>query len=344
MPDNRLSALWNRVSNWFSAEAQHMTVEFIPAPDSTPIDANAGYVRLYLAEGFLDKSATWGNKHYPVLHGGVALSYLGGTTPFTRFTRPPDSWNVPGAQLDFPLTPLLPFNGGVVEVEAALYQATTGGPLITAAQLVGGLTSVLTPPLSIAASVVGELADNLDKVIGTEQPVLGLHFTMVAPGGMASALRSGSLVVVSKPRNALHGTLSVGSGGLLLDDGTGPRQLTGVDYLMVKVECRANRDDWRFPELDDLIRRAGDAIIRGYTNEFEDLRTDAVARAWNSPDLTPIDRVRVAKLVADEIDSARNLHAVPGSERSLELIAEQELPSPDDPELRNITLAALLGT
>jgi hypothetical protein len=59
-----------------------------------------------------------------VLHGGASLAFLGAQpTTFTTFTRPPESWCSPGARLDFPITPLLPFNGGTVEIEAALYEA-----------------------------------------------------------------------------------------------------------------------------------------------------------------------------------------------------------------------------
>jgi hypothetical protein len=342
MAHNVLSPVWNRITRWFSAEAEQVTVRFIEDPGGTPIYANTGYLRVFLSQGFLARARNWGNEYFPVLHGGAAVSFLGATTPFTTFARPTGSWTTPGAQLDFPLTPLLPFNGGLVEIEAALYEASTGGPLITAAQIVGGLSSLLTPPLSVAAAVVGKLGDSVDKVIGTEQPVLGLHYTMAAPGGGMNDLRSGSLVVINTPESALHGPLSVGSGGLLLDNGNGAQPLNGVDYLVVRVECRSERPDWRFPELDELIRRAGEAIIRGYTDQYEDLRTDAVARAWNSPDLIPSDRLRVATLVRREIDAARDLRAVPTADRSLELIAEQELPSPDDPELSGLTLRALL--
>jgi len=334
--------MWDRVSRWFDANAQHVTAEFISEPGGSPVAAYGGYLRIWLAEGFLAKAATWGNKHFPVLHGGAALTFLGGTRPFTTFARPPGSWTIPGAQLNFPLTPLLPFNGGIVEVEAALYQASTTGPLVTALQILGNFDTLLAPPLSLAATIAGKVADGLDDVLGTDQPALGVHWAMVAPGGGGNVLQPGSLAVIAKPRDALAGRLSIESNGLCLDDGHGPRQLSGTDYIVVRIECRADRDDWRFPELDELIRAAGQASINGYADEFGDRRTEAITRAWNSPDLTPADRIRVAKLVADEIDEARNLHAVPGPDRSLEVIAHERLPSPDAPELMNLTLSDLL--
>ena len=342
MPNNLLSPMWNRITGWFDANAQHVTVEFIPDSGGSPVAAYGGYLRIWLAEGFLAKAKTWGNEHFPVLHGGAALTFLGGTTPFTTFARPPGSWTIPGAQLDFPLTPLLPFDGGIVEVEAALYQASTAGPLVTALKILGSFDTLLAPPLSVAATIAGKVADGVDAVLGSDQPVLGVHWAMVAPGGGGNVLRPGSLAVVASPRDALAGRLSVESNGLCLDDGHGPRQLTGTDYLVVRIECRADRDDWRFPELDELIRAAGRANIDGYAEEFRDRRTEAITRAWNSSDLTPQDRIRVAKLVADEIDATSALHAVPGPDRSLEVIAQERLPAPDAPELTNLTLKGLL--
>jgi hypothetical protein len=338
-----VSQMWRRITSWFDANAQHVTVEFIPEPGSAPVAADGGYVRLWLAEGFVAKATTWGNQHFPVLHGGATLTFLGGSTPFTTFARPRDSWTVPGAQLDFPLTPLLPFTGGVVEVEAALYEATETGPLFTAVQLMSGLSSLLAPPLSVAATIAGKIADGLDSVLGTDQPVLGVHWAMIPAGGGGHVLQPGSIVVISKPRKDLFGQLSIGASGLCLDSGEGPHQLSGTDYLVVRVECRAERPDWRFPEIDQLMQAAGTAYLRGRVSDFNDLRTEAVTRAWTTPDLIPADRIRVAKLVADEIDKVRELHAVPGPEQSLEVIAQNRLPAADAPELRDLTLRTLLA-
>jgi len=344
MAGNVLGPMWARATGWFDSNAQRVTREFIADPGGSEVAPYSGYLRIFLAEGFLAKAATWGNKHFPVLHGGAALSFLGGATPFTTFAQPQGTLTAPGAQLDFPLTPLLPFNGGVVEVEASLYQASTTGPLVTALQIVGGFDSLLAPPLSLAATIAGKVADGVDAVLGTEQPVLSVHWTMVAPGGSGNVLRPGSLVVISKPRDALGGSLSIGDNlGLCVDDGRGPRQLTGVDYLVVRIECRAERDDWRFPELDKLIQEAGRAAINGYAEMFEDCRAEAITRAWNSPDLTPNDRVRVAKLVAEQIDATRKLGVVPGPDLSIEAAAAERLPAPDAPELRGLTLRDLLG-
>ena len=116
-----------------------------------------------------------------------------------------------------------------------------------------------------------------------------------------------------------------------------------MDYLLVRVECRSERDDWRFPELDALLRAAGEAFVRGHHDTYRDLRTEAVARAWNSADLTVSDRRRVALLVAEELDHLGELGIVPEPDRGLHDLMPDRLVDRDDPRLHDLTLAQLVG-
>jgi hypothetical protein len=338
--------MWTRVASWFEQNAEHVTVEFLADPAGAPVPAYGGYVRLWLVEGFLAKRRSWGNTHFPALHGGLALRFLGNeSTPFTTFARPAGNWEAPGARLDFPVTALLPFNGGTVQAEAALYKASVAGPLATAVELIGGLSALLGPPLSAAAAIADKVSDGLDAVLAAsgDSPVLAVHWSMVAPGGGGHPLRSGHLAVVGTPRDRLPGPLSIADGRLQVDAGRGPVLLDDVDFLLLRVECRTERDDWRFPELDELIRLAGSAYLEGHADTYRARRTEAIARAWNSTDLTPVDRRRVAKLVQEEIDGLGQLGAAAGPSRTLQSVASQRLVAADAPELAGLRLEDLLG-
>jgi hypothetical protein len=347
VPENFARKVWARVQSWFVANAEQVTWAFIADEDGEPVMPNGGYLRILFAEGFLAQQKTWGNKQFPALHGGVSLNFLGGPpATFSTFGRPPEQWTTPGAHLDYPMTMLLPFTGGTVEIEAALYEATVDGPLGTAVDLISSLASLMGPPLSVAAQVADKVSDGLDRVLAAtgNQPVLGLHATMVSPnGGASTTLRPGYLVVLGAPEKKLAGTPVIHEGRLHLRDGERTELPTGVDYLVIRVDCRADRDDWRFPELDALIRSAGEAFIRGQEQTFADLRKDAIARAWNSPDLIPADRKRVALLVKEELDGLGDLGAVPSDDQSFEAIAPRRLRAPDDDALRDLTLARLLA-
>jgi hypothetical protein len=322
MPEGLISRVWTRVRNWFSANAEQMTLKFFP-DDGEPIRPYDGYVRLWLSEGYLAQRKQWTNEQFPALHGGARLAFLGNDQAvFSRFERAPGDWQVPGVQLDFPITSLLPFNGGTVEVEAALYQATVRGPLGTAVQFATSLAPLIGPPLSTAVVIADKISDGIDAILESagNQPVLGLHWTFVAPGGGGQALRQGHLALVGKPEDQ-----------------------TGADYLVVRVECRNERDDWRLPELDALIREAGDAFWRGQTKMFKDRRTNAIARAWNSLDLVPNDRKRVALLVQEELDGLGRPGVVPAPGKRVDQIAAKRLLAANDPQLHELSLSGLLG-
>lgn len=308
-----------------------MCSAFLPEPGSRPLLPREGYLRVWLAEGFLARRRTWGNEHFPALHGGVTLSFLG-TEPVTFSTVTAPSWSTPGVHLDQHISPLVPYLGGIVGVEAGLYQVSRTGPLGGAVRVLGTLAGLVGPPLAGAAAIAGKISDGLEAVLAEtgNQPILGVHWSMVAPGGIGRPVQPGHLVVIDAPEPP--GPLEIVEGRLRA--GGEPVQL---DHLVLRVECREERDDPITPMLADLIRRASEAALWGNLDTLEALRKEAIIRAWNSTDLVPRDGKRVAKMIADEIDLARPMGIVP--EREL----RDRLPSRDDPELKTLSLDALLG-
>ncbi|NUT97759.1 MAG: hypothetical protein HOY78_37655 [Saccharothrix sp.] len=329
-----MTAITDRVRGWFTANAEHITARFLPDPDGRPAVPGDGYVRLWLAEGFLAKRVSWGKEYFPTLHGGVTLTFQGSeSTPFTRFTRPDAAQTAPGVYLDYPMTTLVPYAGGPVEVEAALYRASTGGPLETAVTIAGSLASLIGPPLSTAAVVAEKVSSGLDSVLADTDPVLGVHWTMGSEGGGGHVLRPGHLVVVNTPPGALSDSLRIVDGRLHGPDS----QLTGFDYLVLRVECREQTDNWRFPDLERLRREARSAYHQGLTETYRQLRTQAVAMVLNSPDLTEVDALRVAKYVQDAIDQVAVLGVNAPDEDDLDPIPAHRLPHREDVETLSAT-------
>lgn len=93
----------------------------------------------------------------------------------------------------------------------------------------------------------------------------------------------------------------------------------------------------------ELISEAGRAAIEGHEDTFKARRTEAIARAWESRDLTPRDRKRVAELVAREIDDARRLGAVPALNSLSGAIRPRQLLAPDAPVLKDLRFEDLLA-
>jgi hypothetical protein len=332
-----VTVIRDRVQGWFTANAEHITAEFLPAPGARPAVPGDSYVRLWLAEGFLAKRVSWGKEYFPALHGGVTLTFQGSeATPFTRFTRPDVAQTAPGVYLDYPMTSLVPYAGGPVSVEAALYRVSDGGPLETAVTIAGSLASLVGPPLSMAATIAEKVSAGLGTVLNDTDPVLGVHWTMGSAGGGGQVLRPGHIVVVNAAPAAVPGPLRIVDGRLHGQDGL----LTGFDYLVLRVECRDENDEWRFPELERLRKEAMAAYHQGLLDTYKQLRTQAVVRVLSSPDLTEHDTLRVARYVQQAIDRVTELGVNTADEDSLDPIPPHLLPHRTDVE--GLTAAELL--
>lgn len=332
----------DRIKQWFHANTEHITDVFIGDQHAEPLHPDGGYLRIWLAEGILATARSWGADRYPALHGIVTFPFHDrGPTQFSTLIRSPLA---PGAQNDFPITPLLPFRGGVIEIDAALYQVTTESPLVTALQLIGALEPLLGPPLDLAAAIAEKLGQGIQSILDAhdEQPLLALHKSLVSPGGNGTVLRSGHAAVLTAPPARLQGTPSISGGHLVLASPAGAQAPTGTDYLVLRVECRTERDDWNLPYLDTLVTAASEAYLTGQQGRFASLRTEAIVRAYSSPDLVSADRKRVAKLVAERIDEVKELGAAPTETRTLAQLAPRRLAAADDPELDRLTLRGLL--
>ncbi|MFI9389126.1 hypothetical protein [Kutzneria sp. NPDC052558] len=324
-----MTAIKDRVKSWFTANAEHIAATFLPELDARPAVPGDSYVRLWLAEGFLAKRVSWGTEYFPALHGGVTLAFQGNeATPFTRFTRPDAAQTAPGVYLDYAMTSLVPYTGGPVEVEAALYRASNGGPLETAVTIAGSLASLIGPPLATAATIADKVSTGLSSVLDNTDPVLGVHWTMGSEGGGGQVLRPGHIIVVNAAPAAVPTGLGIIDGRLHGPEGL----LTGFDYLVLRVECRKENDQWRFPELERLRKEAMSAYHKGQLDTYKQLRTQAVVQVIKSPDLTELDALRVAKYVQDAIDRVTRLGVNTPNDDNLDPIPPHRLPHREDVE------------
>jgi hypothetical protein len=127
-------------------------------------------------------------------------------------------------------------------------------------------------------------------------------------------------------------------GGRLCRNG---ERLTGYDYMVLRVEGRRTRPDWRTPDLDRAISEAAYAKGLGRSHEYERLRADALSRIYFSADLTPPQRKQVAKAVMEEFDEAAPGAAAAGDLTVAAIVARRGLPSRQ--EIEHLTFQELLS-
>jgi hypothetical protein len=73
--------------------------------------------------------------------------------------------------------------------------------------------------------------------------------------------------------------------------------------MLLRVEGRKERDDWRLRDIQDPLSVAGQALLETPPNtvKADAYRTVALAAAWQSPDLAQLDRRRVVQAIKAEL-------------------------------------------
>src|SRR5690554_4208579 len=121
------------LSDWFQRlvqkDAQHYVYERIPAtperqdnPEpSVTLEAESHYVRIWLAEMFLNDDRRLFREYVPVVHSTVRLSFGGKPSQELPYIAGPQNIGLGttlgrGVQLNHPLTNLVPFKGGSLAV------------------------------------------------------------------------------------------------------------------------------------------------------------------------------------------------------------------------------------
>jgi hypothetical protein len=236
---------------------------------------------------------------------------------------------------DYQLTEWLPYRGKPVELEAALYEILGKNNLLTAISIVTDFASLVTPPVSTALAVIDKVATGIEKVIAAnaKDPALVLHGTLAG-----ADLRPGWLAVVRAAEKELPpASLTLNAGGRLCRGGA---RLTGYDYLVLRIEGTAAREDWRTPDLDEAINAALYAQGVGRHEEYEQRRAEALGKIWLSPDFTPPQRRQLALAVKQELDQTAPGAAAEGGMTVKEIVERRGLPS--RAETRHLTLEGLL--
>src|ERR1700722_14736699 len=127
MPPSSIANLWDAIRGLAERSANQYL--YVPIPkertepefDDQPLKPERSYFRLWLTEMFLTQSKAWFKDWYPAVHSSVRLKFGNQSdVNFSRGVRAPEEPLANRVLLNYRLTELMPFNGGVVELGAGL--------------------------------------------------------------------------------------------------------------------------------------------------------------------------------------------------------------------------------
>ena len=290
--------IWDQLKRTGRRQAGVDVLAEIEVAGTPALVPDQDYFRVSLAQMHLADESTLLADWVPGAHVNVGYHRQGAAdAEYSRVLRPDPERLARGARLNFPVTDLVPYRGGVVEVEAALFGLQTGNRLdlvVDVLQLVSGLGLPAVGPALQVAGQVTKAAREL--VAGSGAVHLATHQSYVAAGGVNAdnTLRPLYLAAMLADDGPAPTSMSVAGDQLQVPDGgTGVQPLVGRDFVLLKVEGRPDRDDYWLPELELFLSKAIAALRLNDKTRAEDYQRDAIAAVWDSPALTWVDRDRV---------------------------------------------------
>ena len=288
-------------------------------PSDQPFAAGDHYFRLWLVEMFLENDREWFTSWHPAVHAGISFKFGNSEEVITRVAGASLLPDLSTDNLDrviglnYPMTPLVPFNGGTVSLSAGLLAIAGKNDVKSFLKVLGDFSNLLmVPQLSAALTIATPLANGLSELVGatTNNLMLGLQQTWSSGTGGGASLRAGYVaVVLAKDDEIDRDRLWVIDGRLRYGVASGDaKPLTGFNYMLFRLERRDERDDWdSLTAIRDPYNKAIEMLQAGNTEQADAFIRAAKAAAFLAPELTQnVDRRRVVKQIQQRYEEAKD--------------------------------------
>jgi hypothetical protein len=334
--------LWDYFQDLFTKQAQHKLKVRI-GPDrctrkftETEVRAGEHYVRIVLAQMFVHDEQVFLKKYRPAVHSLVKVTM--GEEP-VQIPNIADSSKVAlkpvgGAAIidnNYELTPPLPFNGGDLGIDVGMVAVPVDNILERYLGTLAKFSSLLNvTQLSSVLKIAEPLALGIQELVtaGQGSMHLGYHDSFSArkegeaegEEQLVNPLRQGYLALVDAPTgqldsNSLFVVEDSLHTGTSLEDGK-HQPLTGYDYMLIRFEVRADRDDWRgLATISDPLKQAlttlsdpnvTDPVLgKELLSRANLYLRQAQLRARTAPELTIAHRRVVVKELQKMVDEAK---------------------------------------
>jgi hypothetical protein len=283
-----------------------------------PLVAGDHYFRLWLVEMFLANDREWFTSWHPAVHAAVNFKFGDQELLITRVAGSSLLPDLSAENLDrvvgmhYAMTPLVPFNGGSVELTAGLLAIAGKNDIKSFLKVLGDFSNLLmVPQLSTAIAIATPLANGLSGLVGATENrlVLGLHQTWTAGTAGAAPLRSGYFAVLLEDQAKVDNDKFWIQNGRLLkgESASQAKPLRGINYMLFRLERSDERDDWdSLTTIQEPYNKAIEMLRVGNTDQADAYIRAAKAAAFLSNELTRnVDQRRVVVQIQKRYEEAK---------------------------------------
>jgi hypothetical protein len=325
--------------------------------DTAPVEAGKTYCRVWLVEMRLAKGREWFSQRYPTVHSAVRITYAGKpqTIPYLAgpgFIKELTKENLDKIiQCNHPLTPLFPFNEGLVELQSGLFSVSAGDALQKLLSTLGRFSKLLpVPQFSTVLDIASPLYDGIEDLLGLGGNEFELGYQQnFAPGGGGgfNELRSGYFVAIlaeeKSPQNpdglskeklcVVQDGLYTGAPGQNREFLTKKRELLeGYSYMLFRMETRSSQHWESLANIKKLVDQALDLTVKGEHNQVKQVLLPTIkSEIFRSPDVAREDRKEMVRKIEATLkewglEGLVTGQRPPGVTPSLNVIMQRPLP------------------
>lgn len=313
--------------------------------DPTPIKAGEAYCCLWLVESQLAKEQEWFKQRYPVVRTAVSLSHGKEIVTIPYIAEPGKSLGASDLgeviQYDYPVTPLFPFNQGLIELEAGLFSITSSDQIAKFIKVIGQFSKLLpVAEFSAVVKLAKPVYEGIEKLLDMGDRRLELVYRQTftdADGGGGNVLKPGYFAVILAEEHqfnsdtlcVVNSSLQVGSPGQTKAFLRDHKPLTGYSYMLFRIEKRTQQDWESLNQIKELVYLAQDGVINGKYEEVKSTLIPVIqSTIMRSPDIAKSDRIPMLLRIKENLKES-GLQAAGSQRRSLYSIMQQPLPTID---------------
>ena len=174
----KMQLLLATIKSWATDNTNRYILEPIPKSqtdqnyDDSPLLPQRSYFRIWLKEMYLEKSKKWFTNLYPAVHSSVNLTMTGwGTQDLSHVAQVPPESQGKGVFVNYNLTNLLPFMGGLVELQSALMVMQGDNSLQASIGVLQDFASLVAPPISQAITIAEKVSSGMADLMSTSKRV-----------------------------------------------------------------------------------------------------------------------------------------------------------------------------